>query len=242
MRILKTVAMLAAGVLVWPGAVASAQTPCADLAGTLDGTTCKVHVTNPTYTIDATFPVDYADQQTLTDYLTQTRDGFVNVARMPGSTSLPYQLAIDSERYQTGQPPHGTQSVVLKIFQDVGGAQPSTWYKAFDYNLDTRKPITYDSLFLPGTKPLDVIYPIVKREFDRQSGPSGASVSSGDGTDPTHYQNFAITDTDLIFYFSQGELQPSTAGGRYPQSAGATAVHVPRDAVASMLAPLTPPP
>jgi hypothetical protein len=191
-------------------------------------------VANPTYTIDASFPVDYPDQQTLTDYVTKTRDGFVNVSQMPGSTSLPYQLAITSEQYHAGQPSHGTQSVVLKLFQDVGGAHPSTWYKAFNYNVDVHLPVTFDTLFLPGSKPLDVIYPIVKRELERQTGLNGAMVSAGDGHDPSHYQKFAITDTELIFYFDQGEL--------LPLSAGANSVHVPRDAVAPMLTPLVPAP
>jgi hypothetical protein len=233
MRILKAAAVLAASVFPFsPGATAGAQPPCADLAGTLDGTTCKIHVANPNYTVDASFPVDYADQQALTDYVTQTRDGFVNVSQMPGSASQPYQLDIESEQYRSGQPPHGTQTVVLKIFQDVGGTHPSNWYKAFNYNLDARRPITFDNLFLPGTKPLDAIYPIVQRDLERQTGPYARSVSPGDGLDPARYQNFAITDTELIFYFSQGELQQLSTGGGV--------VHVPRAAVASMLAPLSP--
>jgi hypothetical protein len=238
MRIFNAAAALAAGVLLLSpdAAVAWAQNPCADLGGTLDGTKCTLHATNPTYTMDAEFPVDYADQQVLTDYITQTRDGFVNVSQMPGSTSQPYQLDIDSEQNHSGQPPHGTQSVALKIFQDVGGAHPLTWYKAFNYNLDARKPITFDTLFNAGTKPLDAIYPIVKRELERQTGLNGPMVLAGDGLDPSHYQNFAITDTELIFYFAQGEM--------LPQSAGANTARVPKDAVASMLAPLvvTPPP
>jgi hypothetical protein len=236
MRNFKAAAALAAGVfLLSPDiGVASAQNPCADLGGNLDGAKCTLHATNPTYALDASFPVDYADQQAVTDYVTQTRDGFVNVSQMPGSTSLPYQLDIDSEENHSGQPPHGTQSVALKIFQDTGGAHPTTWYKAFNYNLDARKPITFDTLFNAGTKPLDVIFPIVKRELERQTGINGPMVSPGEGLDPSHYQNFGITDTELIFYFAQGEL--------LPQSAGANTARVPKDAVASMLAPLAPAP
>ena len=46
-----------------------------------------------------------------------------------------------------------------------------------------------------------------------------------------NYQNFAITDDALIFYFAQGELLPSFAG--------ATQVQVPRNAIPP-LAHLTP--
>lgn len=36
-----------------------------------------------------TFPVDYPDQQALTDYITQNRDGFVNVAQGPRCETSP---------------------------------------------------------------------------------------------------------------------------------------------------------
>ena len=49
------------------------------------------------------------------------------------------------------------------------------------------------------------------------------AISSGAGHDPSNYQNFAITDDQLIFYFAQGELLPSFAG--------ATQVQVPRSAI-----------
>lgn len=233
MRILKAAALLVAGVLLWWQGLAAAwaQPQCSDLGGAVDGTTCRIHAATDMYTIDASYPLDYADQQALTDYVTQTRDGFVNVSQMPGSRSLPYQLDIQSDEYHSGRPPHGTQSVVLKIFQDVGGPRPVTWYKAFNYDLDARRPITFDTLFAPGTRPLDVIYPIVQRELAPAAG-QDAAISPGDGLDPSHYQNFAITDDGLIFFFSQGELLPS--------SASTNIVHVPRDAIAGLLPP--PPP
>ena len=75
-------------------------------------------------------------------------------------------------------------------------------------------------------KPLAVIFPIVQRELERQTGLTGV-ISTGDGMDPTHYQNFAITDDAVIFFFGQGELLPSDAG--------ATSASIPRNA----LPPLT---
>jgi len=112
-----------------------------------------------------------------------------------------------------------TQSVVLKIFQDVGGAHPTTWYKAFTYDLGHRTPVTFDSLFAAGTKPLEAIFPIVQSELERQTGLTGV-IATGDGMDPSHYQNFAITDDAVVFFFGQGELLPSDAG--------ATSASVPR--------------
>jgi hypothetical protein len=40
----------------------------------------------------------------------------------------------------------------------------------------------------------------------------GTAIQSSTGLDASHYQNFAITDDQLIFYFAQGEMLPAVAG------------------------------
>jgi Protein of unknown function (DUF3298) len=230
-RSFRVAAFLAAAVVGLAGSAgAAAQSPCVDFGGTLDGNTCRVHTATDAYRVDIAFPVDYADAQPMMDYLRQTRDGFLNVSQMPGSTGLPYSLDITNDEFRSGRAPGGTQSVALKIYQDVGGAHPLTWYKAFNYDLDTHQPITYDTLFTPGSKPLPEIMPIVQKEIDTQLG---YHVPVSDGLDPSNYQNFALTDSELIFYFGQNEMLPSAAG--------AMVVHVPRSAVAPMLVPLPAP-
>jgi hypothetical protein len=102
-----------------------------------------------------------------------------------------------------------------------------TWYKAFNYNLTTHQPITFDTLFIPGSKPLPAILPAVQKAVDTQLG---SHVKLSGGLDPSHYQNFALTDDELIFYFDQGDMLPSAAG--------ALTVHLPRASIAPMLAPL----
>ncbi|BBU23654.1 hypothetical protein MYXE_34440 [Mycobacterium xenopi] len=207
MRNVNAAVLVAAAVLAtgWPGA-AGAVSPCASLGGTVEGQTCQVQASSATYTVNMSFPVDYPDEQAIADFLTQNRDGFVNVAQTSASRDVPYQMDVTSEQYQSGQPPR-TRSVVLKVFEDLGGPRPSTFYKAFNYDLPRRQPVTFDTLFASGTKPLDAIYPIVQRELGRQTGLGGA-VLPGTGRDASHYQNFAITDDDVIFYFAPGELLP----------------------------------
>ncbi|WIM88141.1 RsiV family protein [Candidatus Mycobacterium wuenschmannii] len=228
MRNMMSAALIAAGALLgWSGvAVAAADSACTNLGGTLqDDQTCNVHTVTPTYTLNMTFPVDYPDQA-LTDYLGQNRDGFVNVAQTSSQTSgqrdVPYQMEVTSEQFHSGQAPGGTRSVVLKVFEDLGGPRPSTFYKGFNYDVAGQKAITFDTLFPPNAKPLDSIFPIVQREVGKQTG-LGAAISPGSGLDASHYQNFAITDDELIFYFAPGELLPSLAGG--------SQVHVPRNAI-----------
>lgn len=222
MRSFLAAAMLAAATLLaWPAA--AAPSACDNLGGTVDAAQlCRVRASTTAYTLSLTFPVDYPDQQPLTDYVTQNRDGFVSVAQGSGRRDQPYQLEATTEQHASGQPPHNTRSVVLKFFQDLGGAHPSTWYKAFNYNLGTKQPITFDTLFAPNTTPLDTIFPIVQRELTHQTA-LGVAISPGAGRDPTNYQNFAITDDQLIFYFAPGELLPLFAG--------ATQVQVPRSAI-----------
>jgi hypothetical protein len=203
--------LTAAALLGWPAAAAPPP-PCAGLGGTVDATQlCHVHATGPTYMLNMAFPVDYPDEQALTDYITQNRDGFVNVAQTSGSRDQPYQMEATTEQHTAGQPPHNTRSVVLKFFQDLGGAHPSNWFKAFNYNLGTKQPITFDNLFPPGTTPLDTIFPIVQRDLERQNA-LGVAILPSTGLDPSHYQNFAITDDQLIFYFAPGEMLPALAG------------------------------
>jgi len=221
MRKLNLAALLVASALLGsPGVpAAGAATECTAMGGAVEGDNiCHVQASNPAYTLDLRFPVNYPDLQAITDYLTQNRDGFVNVAQTPGSRNLPYEMDATSQSFKSAQ----TQSVVLKIFQDVGGAHPVTWYKSFTYNVPQGRPVTLDTLFAPGTKPMDAVFPIVQRELQRQTGLT-QQISPGDGMDPSHYQNFAITDDAVIFFFSQGELLPSDAG--------ATSASVPRTAL-----------
>lgn len=230
MRILQvTAALLAAGLLGCSFPVAAgAQTACDTLGGTVDEDQfCQVHTETPTYLLDMAFPVSYPDQRALTDYLTQTRDGFVNVSEMPGSRNLPYALDARATEYQSGNATTGTRSVVFEVYQNVGGAHPSTWYQAFNYDLAAQAPITYDTLFRPDSEPLEVVYPVVQRELQRQTG-IDQPILPEDGLNPANYQNFALTDDAVIFFFSQGEL--------LPHAAGVTQASVPRTALAHLLA------
>ncbi|HPY24832.1 MAG TPA: RsiV family protein [Mycobacterium sp.] len=200
-----------------PGAVA-APLACGDLGGTVREDTCQITETTPGYMMDLRFPVDYPGEPDMVNYVAQTKEGFLNVARTPESRGRPYELDVTAESLRSAQ----TRSVVLTLFQNVGGAHPTTWYKSFTYDVGRNAPVAFETLFAPGAAPMAEIFPIVQRELENTSG-LGDAVSAGDGMDPAHYQNFAITDDAVIFYFGRGELLPSYAG--------ATSVSVPRAAI-----------
>lgn len=220
-------ALAAVGLSTVPAALAAPKT-CANLSGVVDGSqTCQIKRTEAGYALNISFPVDYPDQQSVFDYVSQTRDGFVNVANSSGQPGKSYELDTAGTKYSSTAPKRATQSMVFKTFQDVGGAHPQTFYKSLNWDVDGRKPITIDSLFVPGAQPFPVIAPIVQGELSRQSG-LPLLLAPGVGLDPSTYQNFAITNDSLIFFFGQGEV--------LPESAGALQVTVPRAAVDAMLA------
>jgi len=231
MRALAAVAVIAAvsavGSPTAPTADAAPST-CASLSGVVDASQhCQIRRTDPGYSLDISFPVDYPDQQAILDYVTQTRDGFVNVAKTPTPQVNPYELDTTATKFSASTPQRSSQSIVFKTFQDVGGAHPQTFYKSFTWDQHARKPVTIENLFSPGTQPFAVIAPIVQGELSKQSG-LPVIIPPGVGLDPNTYRNFAITDDALIFFFDQGVV--------LPESAGALQVSVPRAPIESMLA------
>ncbi len=215
---------------------ASAAPPkCSDLNGALAGQNCVIQDGDAGYSLRITYPANYPDVQAVFDYIKQTRDGFVNVAKMPDSRTMPYQLEVSAAEYNSAVPPRGTQSVVFKTFQDVGGAHPQTFYKAFNWDQGLREPIVIDTmgqdkiqpLFRPGTNPWPVIFPLVQTELEKQLGTKPA-IAPEVGLNPATYENFAIQNDTLVFFFSQGAI--------LPESAGALSVTIPRGPVDAMIA------
>jgi hypothetical protein len=205
---------------------------CADLKGLNTGTACLIQMSDPAYNVNISFPTGYADQKSVADYITQARDGFLNVAKSPTPRDVPYELDITSTNYGSAIPPRGTEAVVLKTYQNVGGAHPQTLFKAFNWDQSYRKAIVWapagNDKLTPLWRvddPLKVVFPIVQRELQKQTG---QQVSPTAGFDPMSYQEFAVTNDGVIFFFSQGVL--------LPPGAAATQVLVPRSAIDPMLA------
>ena len=222
------VAVATATLALTSAAGASAAPPkCADLSGVVVGQTCQLRATDPAYTLSIDYPIDYPDQVAVTDYIKQTRDGFLNVAKMPGPRDMPYEMDTTAAEYGSALPPRGSDSVVFKTYQSVGGAHPTTFYKAFNWDQALKKPITIDSLFREGTAPFPIILPLVQAEVDKQLG-QPVAIAPEAGLDPTKYQNFAITNDTLIFFFSQGDI--------LPEAAGALQIAIPRGPVDAMIA------
>jgi type 1 fimbria pilin len=234
MRIVKAAVLVTAITLFGSSGIAAAAPKdyCADLKGGNTGSTCEIQLADTGYNVNISIPTGYPDQQSLTDYISSTRDAFLNVAKSSAPRTAPYDLTITSSNYSSAIPPRGTQAVVLKVVQNVGTGQPQTTYKAFNWDQSYRKSIVYaaapdDKKTTPLWRvpdPLKTVFPIVQAELQKQ----GIVVSPTAGYDPLSYQEFAVTNDGVIFFFSQGVL--------LPPDAAATQVLVPRSAIDPMLA------
>jgi Protein of unknown function (DUF3298) len=160
----------------------------------------------------------------VTDFLKQHRDEFVDwVAKFGpgGRRGRPYEYVVTAKTCRSGTPDSGTESLVLEIDNDTGLANeghPNTTFQAFNFDIGKHAPITFDTLFKPGTKPLEVLNSIVQRELD---------APAADLNEKT-YQAFAITDDAVIFFFGQNQVVQDNNG---PHK-----VTVPRTELASVLA------
>lgn len=203
-----------------PVSTALTESACAAVGGTVGpDKICHAHRDNDGYTLDFRFAADYPDQRALTDFLMQRRDDFVDWAlSMPNS--YPGELDIIGHDYRSA----GTQSLVLTIGTSAG-VHPVTTYKAFNYDLAKHAPITFESLFQPDAHPLPALNPIIQPELDKHGATGSLTL---DDLGATAYQNFAITDDSVIFFFDQD--------GLLPHENGPLTVEVPRTDLASLLA------
>jgi hypothetical protein len=204
---------------------AQPQSVCADLNGTV-GTNkvCHVRSATSTYKIEMSFPIDYPEMSAVTAFLKRDRDAFIDwVATFGprGRRNRPYQYVVTAKAYRSGRPDFRTQSLVLEIDNDTGFAHeghPDTTFQAFNFDLAKHVPIRFDTLFKPGTRPLELLNPIVRGELDAPSA----------DLDEKTYRNFAITDDAVIFFFGQDQVVQDNRG---PHK-----VAVPRIELASLLA------
>ena len=222
-----TAAVLTAGNLGLAGVAGAA--PLNDPAGLCsihnDKGDCWVAASGPSVNIDMTFPAGDPQEQAIVDYLTQVQKDFDDNTSL-GTLDDPkplQELEVTTTPYTSGS----TSTLVLKTYQNLGGPHPQTFYKSFTYDRATKSPVTFDSLFRPGGEPLPVLLPIVTGDITNQVQ-QPITIDPALGLDPANYQNFALTDDAVIFFFDQNALMPAL---------GATEVSVPRAAIADLLAP-----
>lgn len=225
-----TITVLVAIVVPLSGAAPAGAAPknfCIDIKGVDTGTVCQITLTDPGYTVDISVPSNFPDMKSVAQFVAKTRDDFLNTARSSTPRTAPFALDISAATYNSFVPPRGQLSVILKVYQSVGAAGPQTSFKSFVWDQAYRKLVTFETLWQPAIDPLPIVFPAVQSELQKQTG-QPVPISSAAGLDPANYQNFAITNDGVIFFFSQG--------GLLPEAAGATQVLVPRSVIDPLLA------
>ncbi|MCT7656988.1 esterase [Mycobacterium deserti] len=224
----RLVAVLTAGIVMnlATHGIAAAQSACADLSAAVAADqTCHTHSAGLGYTVDVSFPTDYPDRQALTDYVMPLRDDFVDFVSTSPAHQRPYSLVVEPTTYHSGGA-SGTHSVVLELIQD-SNPRPMAWYKTFNYDSAARTPITLRTLFVPGADPMAVAFPAVRRQLEKRWRPDVLDDMLGVVEEST-FQEFALTDHAVIFFFGQGWLLG------HPE--GPLEVVVPREDFGSLLA------
>jgi hypothetical protein len=213
-------------------AITTPPTPLASACTELGGKVgpdrvCAVHAEGDTYTIDMHFPADYPDQKALTDVLTKQRDQFVAAITEdePPVNPWPKSLDITGTTYHSGTPDSGTESVVLEEHSDLGGAHGETEYESVNYDLAKKAPITFDTLFKPGSDPVAVLDPILLSEWRKLL--DGIPIDDN-LVGAEMYQAFALHDDAVVFYIGQGMWAFEAAGPQH--------FSIPRSELASILA------
>jgi hypothetical protein len=190
---------------------------------------CAFGTGAPSRDVDITIPANDPQEQAIVDYVTGIeRDFYADTSTGAIDDPKPMQeLKITTTPYTSGTAPGDIQTSVLTVYANKGGPYPNTYYKGFSFDNATKAPITFDTLFRPGSQPLNVIVPIVQDAVSREAGepvPLDPSIAF----DPANYQDFAITNDAVIFFFGTHQLQAA-----FPD----IQVSVPRDAIASDLTP-----
>ena len=208
-------------------AMAEPENYCTEIEGIDTGMACQIQLTDPGYIVDISVPSDFPDMEAITQFVAQTRDEFLDVARSSAPREAPYSLDISAATYNSVVPPRGQVSVVLRVFQNIGADRPKASFKSFVWDQAYRELVTYQTLWKPGVDPLPIVFPAVQNALQTQTG-QPVPIAPAAGLDPANYQDFAITNDGVIFFFSQG--------GLLPEVDGATQVLVPRSVIAPLLA------
>ena len=194
MRIAKVAVLVAAAAIVGSNsvAVAAPKDYCAELKGGNTGSTCEIQLSDPAYTVDISIPLNYPNQKAVADWISQTRDGFLNVAKSGASGATPSVLTIKPKEYNSAIPPRGTQAVVFKVTQNTGGTSAKTTWKAFNWDQTYRKEIIWTAA--PDDKentplwrvddPLKTVGPIVQAELQKQLAPPPPAAPPAEAGEP----------------------------------------------------------
>lgn len=214
MRKLFLLTILLSLVAVWP---AHAQDdPCFDKGGYLDPATgqCKL-------AFGLSISIDYplavmgmGDIETRVDtFIVERRTQFITwfTEGLGYPMIAPWDLSIF---YETTSTAKGYNTLIFTIYDYTGGAHGNTTFQTFTYDAVTGEVYGLFDLFQEEFDPMPTLSSLVQSQLLATMGDMTDAdwIAAGTGEDPANYQNFALTDTDLIFYFPPYQVAAYAAG------------------------------
>lgn len=211
------------------------QLACEKLWGDWDAEAERC-VNEVSYTIGFQYPVEYA----AFDFVIEPVNALINQQRdeilglrpyldTPIDPTAGYFLDMTYEDFTHGD---NIVSLVYTVFYFTGGAHPNSFFETFTFNLDTGERLGLYDVFPEAGNPLDVIAPVVQAALTEKFGDAADAewIASGAGPDPVNYQDFALTDDSVIFYFEPYQVAAYVFGP--------SEVEIPLSDLAAVMAPL----
>lgn len=216
---------------------ASAQTDdeaCMQKGGTLTDGVC---VLSAAAEITVDYPLELAQNEivasTIDPFIQDTKTNFLQVLSGPFFPAPgPYALDIT---YETVSHSDTVVSIVFTIYDFTGGAHGNTIFQTFTFDLAAGTVLTLDDLFTDTAQALEVISPLAEAYLTTYFTETvGADFDAdwlhqGTSPDAVNYANFALDETDIIFYFPPYQVAAYAFG---PQT-----VRIPLADLSSVLAP-----
>lgn len=167
------------------------------------------------------YPKELADKYPfvktlLLDYIDRERYDFWEMTQNFGVHpdnvyhSLRFFLSIQSDRY------YHSENIVSVIFTNstyTGGPREWVEFDTFTIDLEAEKVITLQDLFVEGIDPYTTLAPLV-RESVQARVPSADMNSIISGTIPSdeNYTAWALSPTDIIFFYRRGQIVHAVLG------------------------------
>jgi Protein of unknown function (DUF3298)/Deacetylase PdaC len=201
------------------GAAVSAQSnddACLQKGGMVDDKGKCMLTINLQVSVD--YPLELTQQSdlvasTVDDVIKKAKDEIMTSVSgdfIPGSG----QYALDIT-YDTVTHSDNIYTLVLTVYQFMGGAHGSTSILPYTFDLKNNKVLTLDDLFINTADALKLIEPLAQ---DAIKTAIGADMVQDDmltaGTAPTvdNYQFFSLDKDSITFYFQQYQVAPYAAG------------------------------
>jgi peptidoglycan-N-acetylglucosamine deacetylase len=172
---------------------------------------------------------DFAQTQ-IAQFIADSTQNFLSAfsaTDLPEFVTSPWFLDIASEEMAYSD---DIISVVMTVSDYTGGAHGNVFYKTFTFDLSTEKQLTLNDLFT-APDPLPTLFPLVSQELQNQmDGYADLTwIEDGTGLNIDNYQNFAVGEDELIFFFPPYQVAP--------YAAGSFQVRIPFSAIQTILAP-----